>query len=148
MFTGWLLAALVAVAPAQGVEVVQPSQAELFANQLRLDSRTQGPAVQALLNTAAEEAAPIVEEMLQIRQELVNLAIRNADMTGALERYAAAAARMAALETRTFKNIYAELRENQHSRAAEAFRIMGGLFLPSATTGVGGGGRGGGRGGD
>jgi hypothetical protein len=149
MLTGWLFAALLTASPPQGVEVVQPTQAEQFASQLRLDARAQGPVVQGALDTANQEAAPIVQEMLQLRQELVNLALKGADMTEALQRYAEVAARMAGVETKAFAQIYESLRENQHERAPEAFRLMGGIFLPAATSAIGGGGGGGrGRGGD
>ena len=51
MTAGWIVALVVALGPAQ--QVVQPSQGELFANRLRLDGRTQAPAVQAILRTSA-----------------------------------------------------------------------------------------------
>jgi hypothetical protein len=126
-----------------------PTQAELFGSRLRLDGRTQAPVVQEILTETQKQAGPVVQELLNLRQELVNLELNNnaAGLQAALEKHTAAAARLAAIETEAFRKIYAELRENQHERAAEAFVILGGMFYPPASPqGAGGGGRG--RGGE
>lgn len=136
MSSGWLLAALIAAAPVQ--QVVMPTQPEQLARQLGIRGE-QGQAVQEALNTSNEEAAPIVQEMLGIRQDLLNLSLQGADKTEALARYADAAARMAAVEAQTFAEIYGALNENQESRAPAAFQIMGGIFMPPANAAVGGG---------
>jgi hypothetical protein len=84
-----------------------------------------------------------VQELLTLREQIVNLELsgRTEELEAALASHTAAAARLATVEAQAFKRIYAELRENQHERAAEAFVIMGGLFYPPAAPA--GGGRGG-----
>ena len=147
MLALWLLTTFLAAAPAQGL-VQMPTQAELFGSQLRLDGREQAPVVQEILTETQKEAAPVVQELLTLRQEIINLELNNRahELQAALDKHTAAAARLAAIETAAFKRIYAELRENQHERAAEAFVIMGGLFYPPAAPAGGGGGGGRGRG--
>ena len=137
----WLLTTLLAAAPVQDVQM--PTQAELFGSRLRLDSRTQAPAVEEILIEAQQAAAPVVQELLTLREQIVNLELsgRTEELEAALASHTAAAARLATVEAQAFKRIYAELRENQHERAAEAFVIMGGLFYPPAAPA--GGGRGG-----
>jgi len=136
MSIGWLLTALVAAAPLQ--QVVLPTQPEQLGSQLRING-DQATVVEDALNTANNEAGPLVQEMLTIRQELLTLALtEGTDSTEALARYAEVAARMTALEARAFSDIYRALRENQQSRAPQAFRIMGGIFLPAANSAVGG----------
>ena len=147
----WLLTTLLAAAPVQDVQM--PTQAELLGSRLRLDGKTQAPVVQEILTEAQKQAAPTVQELLTLRQELINLELNNrtADIQAALDKHTAAAARLAAVEAEAFKKIYAELRENQHERAAEAFVILGGLFYPPAAPsggGAPGGGGGRGRGGE
>jgi hypothetical protein len=141
----WLLTTLLAAAaPSQGL-VQMPTQAELFGSRLRLDGKTQAPVVQGILTEAQKEAAPVVQDLLTLRQEMINLELNNrsAELQAALDKHTAAAAQLATIEAQAFKRIYAELRENQHERAAEAFVIMGGLFYPpAAPSGGGGGGRG------
>jgi len=129
---GWIVALVIALAPAQ--QVVQPSQGEIFANRLRLDGRTQAPAVQAILTEAQKEAAPALQQILQIREEMLNLALEGkaAELGAAGDRYALAAAAMAAIEAKAFARVNETLRDNQKSRAAEAFSLVGGLFLPPA----------------
>ncbi len=154
MTTGWIVALAIALAPAQ--QVVQPSQGEIFANRLRLDSRSQAPVVQQILTEAQKEAAPVLQQLLQIREEMLNLALagKPAELAAAGDRYAVAAASMAAIEAQAFARVHETLRDNQKSRAADAFNLMGGLFLPpahliSVAPGPGGGGgEGRGRGGN
>jgi hypothetical protein len=144
----WLLTIfLAAAAPPQGL-VQMPTQAELFGSRLRLDGRTQAPVVQEILTEAQKEAGPVVQDLLTLRQEMINLELNNRapELQAAMDKHTAAAARLATIEAQAFTRIYAELRENQHERAAEAFVIMGGLFYPPAAPSGGGGGRG--RGGE
>jgi hypothetical protein len=116
-----------------------------FADKLKLDPRTQLPAVQEWFGEAAREAAPIAQEMVELRRQLVNLELtnRSAETKAVLEGYATAAAKMAGLETRVFQQVYATLKPAQQSKAAEAFAFMAGFFQSSAGRG-GRGPRGGG----
>ena len=133
-------------APRIGLQQRTPD--EQFADRLKLDSKTQIPAVGQILSDAAREAAPIGQQMLQLRQQLVNLALENkpADMKPVVDAYAVAAAKMAGIEARAFAKVYATLKPNQQSSASQAFAIMAGMFQPPAPRGPGGrGGRGGGQ---
>ena len=134
MTAGLIVALVLALAPVQGIEVVQPTQGELFASRLRLDNKTQAPAVQQVLSEAQKEAQPVIEQMMQLREQMLNFALagRAAELQATGDQYAAAAATMAAIEARAFARIYESLRDNQKSRAAEAFAGLGGVFLPPA----------------
>jgi hypothetical protein len=115
---------------------------------LKLDSKTQVPAVEQILSEAAKDAAPVGQQMLQLRQQLVNLALENkpADMKPIVDGYAGAAAKMAGIEARAFAKVYATLKPNQQSSASQAFAIMAGMFQPPPPRASGGrGGRGGGQ---
>ena len=140
---GLLWAGLAATLFAQGGGPATPLQD--FADKLRLDKNTQLPAVQQLFAEAAKEAAPIAQEMIELRQQLVNLELgnRSAETKAVLEAYANAAARMTGLETRVFQQVYATLKPFQQSRADEAFALMAGFFQFSGGRG-GRGARGGG----
>ena len=133
-------------APRIGIQ--QRTPAERFADRLKLDAKTQIPAVEQILSDAAREAAPIGQQMLQLRQQLVNLALENkpADTKPVVDEYAAAAAKMAGIEARAFAKVYATLKPNQQSSASQAFAIMAGMFQPPAPRTPGGrAGRGGGQ---
>jgi len=119
-----------------------------FADRLKLDAKTQAPEVERILSDGARDAAPIGQQMLQIRQQLVNatLAKKTDDEKKPLvEAYAAAAAKMAGIETAAFTKIYALLKPNQQSSAPQAFAIMAGMFQPAAPRAGGRGPRGGGQ---
>jgi hypothetical protein len=83
--------------------------------------------------------------MLELRQRLVNLEIANRtpETKPILDAYAAAAAKMAGLETRVFQQVYATLKPAQQSKAKDGFAFIAGFFQASG----GRGGRGS-RGGD
>jgi hypothetical protein len=133
---------------AMGVERVQPrTPFQLFADRLKLDAKTQVPVVEQILSDANKEAAPVGQQMLQIRQQLVNLALANKaeEMKPLVDAYTAAAAKMTGIEASAFAKVYATLKPNQQSNAPQAFAIMAGMFQPAAPRG--GGPRGGQRGG-
>lgn len=133
-------------APRIGMQ--QRTPAERFADRLKLDSKTQIPAVEQILSDAAREAAPIGQQMLQLRQQLVNLALekKSAEMKPVVDEYTVAAAKMAGVEARAFAKVYATLKPNQQSSASQAFAIMAGMFQPPPPRGPGGrAGRGGGQ---
>lgn len=134
MTAGLLVALMLAVAPAQDPEVVQPSQGEYVVRPLRLDNKTQVQPVQQILSEAQKEAAPVIQQMLQLREQMLNLAAsgRTAELEAASTQYATAATSLAQLEAKAFAKILELLKDNQKSRAAESFGLMGGLFLPVA----------------
>jgi hypothetical protein len=127
---------------AMGVEGAQPrTLSQQFADRLKLDAKTQVPAVQQILSDASKEAAPVGQQMLQLRQQLVNLALANKaeEMKPVVDAYTVAAARMTGIEARAFAKVYATLKPNQQSNAPQAFAIMAGMFQPAAPRGGGGG---------
>ena len=134
MTAGVLVALILAFAPAQDIEVVQPSQGEYVVRPLRLDNKTQVPPVQQILSAAQQEAAPVVQQMLQLREQMLNHAAagRTAELDAASTQYETAATALAQLEAKAFAKILALLKDNQKSRATESFGLMGGLFLPAA----------------
>ena len=123
---------------------------EQFAGKLKIDIKTQGAAVEEIFAEGAKEAQPVGLEILQLRQRIVNaeLAGKPEELKPALEAYAAAAGRMAAIEAKVFAKVFASLTPAQQARGAEgfeqAFAIMAGFFQQAAPRG---GGRGAGRGG-
>jgi len=140
ILTALLAAAATITALAQGGGPSTPL-GEL-ADKLKLDPQKQLPAVQQMFVAASKDAAPIAQEMLELRQRIVNLELTNktAEAAQALEKYSDAATRMAALETRVFQEVYATLTPVQKQKAGDAFAVMAGFFQSS-------GGRGGRRGG-
>jgi hypothetical protein len=120
-----------------------PTPFQQFVNRLRLDTRSQLPAVRETFSAALKEAAPVAQEMLQLRQQLVNLALANRrdEMKPIVDAYAAAAARMTSIETRAFASVYATLKPNQQSGAPQAFAVIAGMFHPSGPRGGGRSGR-------
>jgi hypothetical protein len=121
---------------------------EQFASYLKLDVAKQGPMIEQVMNDAAKEAAPVADQMLQIRQRWVN-ALLNAkpdDAKAASAAYVTAAANMTGIETRAFMRLYDPQKPNQQSGASKAFDVLAGFFQPaSLRSGRGGARRGGGR---
>jgi hypothetical protein len=111
----------------------QRTPSQQFADRLKLDARTQVPAAEQILSEANKEAAPIGQQMLQLRQQLVNLVLANRaeEMKPVIDAYTAAAAQMTGIEARAFAKVYATLKPNQQSNAAQAFAIIAGMFQPS-----------------
>jgi hypothetical protein len=123
----------------------EPLPGEKMIDRLKLDDKTQAPEVRLLLMDASREATAPGQKMLELRQQLVNLALQNNanEMKAATDAYAAAATEMAGVEARAFAKIYALLKPNQQQNAPQAFAIMAGIFQPSPSRG--GGQRGGGQ---
>jgi len=116
-----------------------------FASKLKLDA-TQRAAVDQLLAAAAIEAAPLAQEMLPIRQRMLNAARagHGDELKTAQDACAVVAAKIAGIEAATFAKVYAQLKPNQQKDASEAFALMAGLF--SGAPAGGGAPRGGMRG--
>jgi Spy/CpxP family protein refolding chaperone len=119
---------------------------EDFVEELRLDDKSQVPAVQQVMIDGAKGATALVTELFQARQTLLNLELTNkpADKPAALQAYVAGATKMAAAEAATFAKVYALLRPNQQSRAPGGFTQMAGFFFPEANPGQAGRGASGG----
>ncbi|MBM3749807.1 MAG: hypothetical protein FJW21_01315 [Acidimicrobiia bacterium] len=119
---------------------------EDFVEALRLDLDDQVPPVQTLMVAGAKDTAPLVSELFQIRQQILNAELTNdaAAKAPALQAYVAGSTKMAAAEAATFAKVYALLRPNQQSRAPGAFAQMAGFFFPPANPGAAGRGASGG----
>ena len=121
---------------------------ETFMAKLKLDEKTQVPAAQEILNVAVRDAAPLSNQLLQLRQTLLNaeLSKDTAVIKQAIDAYASAAARLSSVEAQAFAKIYALLKPNQTSKAVEAFELLPVILAPG-TPMRGAGGPGGRRGG-
>jgi hypothetical protein len=118
-----------------------------FADRLKLDAKIQKPLAEEVFAEASKEAAPVAQEMLQLRQRLVNMSLSAApdETKPVVAAYTAAAAKMTGIEARAFAKVYVTLKPNQQAGASQAFGIMAGIFQPTMARG---GGRGGRRGGE
>lgn len=107
------------------------SLVEQFQQQLRLDA-TQIPAADEVLQAASRQAAPVAQQMSNVRQGLVNAELRKEPDSAKqlLAEYQTLAAKMAAVETEAFMKISALLKPDQQKRAEQAFTVMAGMFLP------------------
>ena len=96
-----------------------------------------------MLFRSGAEAGPVGVQLLQIRQKMLNVNLTGTadDQKAAAADYAAAGAKMAAVEAGAFAKVFALLRPNQQNNAPQAFALLGGFFQPQGGT------RGGGRGG-
>jgi hypothetical protein len=84
---------------------------EQFTEKLKLDAKTQVPAVQEIFSAALNEAGPIGVQMLQFRQKLLNATLSGTprDVKAAQDQYADAAGKMASIEASAFAKTYATL---------------------------------------
>jgi hypothetical protein len=125
---------------------------EQFAGKLKIDLKTQAPTVEQIFAAGAKEAEPVAQQLIQLRQRLVNAELNGKadDVKPALDAYTAAAARMAGIEADVFAKVVASLTPAQQARPADgfeqAFAIMAGFFQQATPRGGGraGAGRGGG----
>jgi hypothetical protein len=122
--------------PIEGVRALTPF--ERFADRLKLDEKTQVPAAQEIFTAAAQEAAPVAVEMLQLRQRLLNAALSgNTEDEKAVESaYTVAAAKMTGIEATAFAKVYATLKPNQQSNASQAFALIAGFFQAAGPGGA------------
>ena len=126
---------------------------EEFAGKLKIDVKTQGAAVEQMFADGAKEADPVAQELIQLRNRLVNAELNGKpeDVKTALDAYTAAAAKMAGIEAGVFAKVVASLTPAQQARSVggfeQAFAIMAGFFQQAAPRGGGRGGARGGRGG-
>lgn len=116
-----------------------------FALKLKLDDKTQIPAVETIFTDAARAAAPVSQAIGKARQQILDaqLSGKADDLAAANAAYSAAAAKMTAIEAETFSRVFALLKPNQQAKTKDVFPLMAGLFItqarPSRTNRVGGG---------
>jgi hypothetical protein len=123
-----------------------PTRFEQFIGKLKMDPKTQGPLVTAMLEEASKDASPIGQEMAKLQNDLVNAILLNkpeTEIKAIVDAYTVAAAKMTGLEARTFAKVYALLKPNQQGGAVQAFDLMAGWLQPPPPGGRGGGGGGG-----
>ncbi len=120
-----------------------PTLFQQFVGRLKLDKKTQLPAVEQIFSQALKEAGPVGEQMIQLRLQLVNATLANKpeDLESVRDGYMLAAARMTAIEVGAFAKVYAMLKPDQQSRSPEAFAIIAGVFQPPAPRAAGARGR-------
>jgi hypothetical protein len=143
LLTAVLMALLVVPLPSQGGG--GGTRLDEFGRKLRLHPENQMPALQQIFNEGAQAAAPVAQEMLQLRQTLLNLTLANrtADIPAARAAYTEAATKMTGVEVAVYQKVFALLQPSQKSRTPDAFAFMAGFFQTSPTRG-GRGGRSGG----
>jgi Spy/CpxP family protein refolding chaperone len=116
------------------------SRFDQIADKLKLN-KDQRQQAQTILDAGREEAAPLHESVARARLGIAD-ALINAKGDDAAKKaqdaYAAEVAKLTGLEAKTFAKIYALLKPNQQSRAAQAWDLMADIFSS--------GGRGAGRG--
>ena len=137
--------AVAAQAPSLGGFKI-PTRFEVLSDKLDLDYKVQIPAADKILAASSQEAAPIVSEMLMVRQRLLGAELdgRPEVVKLMVEAYSVAATKMATIEAQAFKKLYAELKPNQQKKAPDGFLVMGGMFMPLTAPRGGGGARPGG----
>lgn len=111
---------------------------------LRLHDKEQRPKLDPIFAAVGRESAPVAQEMIQLRLQMVNLELTG--QTAALPQvqaaYKTAAAKLTAFEVRVMTEASTWLEPRQKERIPEAFEYMAGFFQVSAGGRGGGGGRG------
>lgn len=135
-----------------GPRYTKVSKPEQVARELKLtdDQRSE---YNTILESTFKDAAPVIKQVLQTRQNLANAMLNGkseteiAPLTQALSD---AQFQMTGVEVKAFQRIVGLLKPNQLAKAPEAFDLMADIFLPQTGGwggGFGGGGWGGGGGG-
>jgi hypothetical protein len=107
-----------------------PTPFEQIVDKLKIDEKKQLPDVQRMFSAVATEAQPIERELMRARLRMVQVADNPAELKAATEAFAAAEAKMVAIEVKAFRELQAMLKPNQLSKSVEAFGLMAGLFNP------------------
>jgi hypothetical protein len=87
----------------------------------------------------------VAQAVGKARQQILDAQLSGTadDLAAANAAYAAAAAKMTALETEAYGRVFALLKPNQQAKTKDAFPLMAGLFMtqarPPRTNRVGGG---------
>lgn len=120
------------------------SKADLLAEKLKLknDQKTD---VEKILSNANEKAGGLRTQLNQQRIAIATAMQQKAgedQLKKLYADYAVLSAQMTGIESDAFAKIYALLKPNQQAKAAQAFEIMGGMFMGNPAGGGGGRGRG------
>jgi hypothetical protein len=105
-----------------------------FAGKLKLDEKTQIPAVETIFTEAARAAQPVAQAVAKARQQILDAQVSGKadDLAAANSAYAAAAAKMTALEAEAYGRVFAILKPSQQAKTKDAFPLMAGLFMTQA----------------
>jgi hypothetical protein len=120
-----------------------PTPFDQLVDTLDLD-KAQVPAVAALLEGVESQAAALFQELIQRRQDLLNVETNHSTDPAAAAAYRATVTKLIALETKVFQDIVAVLRPNQRQKAAKGFERLEELFRTTlSSSGASRGARGG-----
>jgi len=103
---------------------------ELFADKLKLN-REQREETNSTLAAALQESADARADLDKSRVAIASALIdgKSADeVQKIMDDYTSAAARMTAIEAKTFSKVYASLKPNQQSKAGQAFELLAEAF--------------------
>ena len=112
------------------------SKLEMFVDKLKLNKEQ----IEELLKTleaGREEAAQLLRPIDEGRAAIVNAMLnsRTDAVKKGVDDYAALRSKMVAIEAKTFAKVYATLKPNQQSKAAQAFEFLAGMFDAGALAG-------------
>jgi hypothetical protein len=115
---------------------------ETFEARLKLDEKTQVPQVEEILAAATRDAAPLAQQLLSIRQQMMNMELQKQtdQVQKAAADYADVAGKIASIEAAAFAKVYALLKPNQQKNANDAFEVLPVIVAPAAGGRSGGGG--------
>ena len=109
-----------------------PTPFEEFVDRLKIHQKEQLPAVQRIFGETDAEARGVAQELTQLRLRMLNLELTGSSsgVEPVVTAFAAAAAKMTAIEVVALSRVSAELKSNQLSKRGEAFDVIGGIFYP------------------
>ena len=115
---------------------------DLFADKLKLNKDQKENALTAL-GEAFAESAPVRQQMEKSRVAIAVALIDGKsgdELKKLMDDYTAAVAQMTGIEAKVFAKLYAALKPNQQSKAAQAFELMAeALDITAGGRGAGGG---------
>lgn len=124
------------------------TKAEMMISRLKLN-KDQTSEFVSILQSTAKDASPVIQEVAQSRDRLVNAMLNGkseADLAPLRKALSEAQFQMTGVEVKAFQRIVGLLKPNQVAKAPEAFELMADIFMPVPNTGGGGRGRRGGGG--
>jgi hypothetical protein len=112
------------------MEMSEPTRMDRISAMLDLN-KDQKKQVRGILDDAQKEAAPLRDELAKRSADVGDLAAGGKsgdDLKPALDAYAQAEAKMAAIEMQAFAKIYQALDKDQQPKSRPVFRMMTGIF--------------------
>ncbi|MDE3168351.1 MAG: hypothetical protein KGN36_21295 [Acidobacteriota bacterium] len=117
------------------------TRAQLFASKLKMNG-DQKEELQKIFTEEAQKARPISDTLSRGRQAIGTALLQKKteeEIQPLVAQYTAVCAQMASIEAETFTRAYALLKPNQQKNAAQAFELLGGIYLPAVGAGRGAG---------